>query len=152
MTFSLTSLRKGYFLRRRLKRYRLLMAEIALSMAFDIRLHASSRNSMRTRFVYDDGYHFSRIMLTFFIATSPLRTPAPLRKHMWVTMDQRYVKLSFQFQFALKHFNTSGSVNKILAFTQNICCVGFTMFMTPRNASELKFLHCKGRMIFHTIF
>ena len=48
-----TSLRKGYFLRRRLKRYQLLIAEIAVWMVFDIRLHASSRISMRNRFVYD---------------------------------------------------------------------------------------------------
>ena len=40
---------------------------------------------------------------------------------MWATMDQRYVILSLQFQFTLKLFNTSGSVNEILAFTQNIC-------------------------------
>ena len=32
VTFLLTSLRRGYFLRRRLKRYRLLMAEIAVLM------------------------------------------------------------------------------------------------------------------------
>ena len=53
VTSLLTSFRKGYFLRRRLKRYRLLMAEIAVLMVFDIRLHASSRISMRNRFVYD---------------------------------------------------------------------------------------------------
>ena len=34
VTFLLTSLRKGYCLRRRLKRYRLLMAEIAVFMVF----------------------------------------------------------------------------------------------------------------------
>ena len=48
VTFLLTSLRKCYFLRRLLKRYRLLMAEIALLMfVFYIRLQASSRISMR---------------------------------------------------------------------------------------------------------
>ena len=41
----------------------------------------------------------------------------------YVGDNQRYVYLSFQFQFALKHFNTSGSVNEILAFSQIICCV-----------------------------
>ena len=58
------------------------------------------------------------------IRTSPLRTSAPLRKHMWATIDRRYVPLSFQFQFSLKLFNTSGYVNEIhvLAPTQNICC------------------------------
>ena len=62
------------------------------------------------------GYNFSSIMMTFFTEMSPLRTPAPLRKHMWATMDQRYmyVPLSFQFQFALELFNISGSVNEIL--------------------------------------
>ena len=53
VTFLLISLRKGYFLRRRLKRYRFLMAEIAVLMVFDIRFHDSRRNSMRNRFVYD---------------------------------------------------------------------------------------------------
>ena len=40
---------------KRQERYRLLMAEIALLMVFDIRLNASSRISMRNRFVCD-GY------------------------------------------------------------------------------------------------
>ena len=53
VTFLLTSLRKGYFLRRRLKRYRLLMETIAVLMLFDSRLQASSRISMRNRCVYD---------------------------------------------------------------------------------------------------
>ena len=56
-------------------------------------------------------------MLTVFTETSPVRMSEPLRKHMWETMDQGYVLLSFQFQFAFKLFNTSGSVNEILAFT-----------------------------------
>ena len=43
VTFLLTSLRKGYFLRRRLKRYRVLMAKFALLIVFFIyiRLQAS---------------------------------------------------------------------------------------------------------------
>ena len=53
LTNMLASFRKGYFLRRRLKRYLLLMAEIAVLMVFDIRLHASSRISLRNRFMYD---------------------------------------------------------------------------------------------------
>ena len=53
VTFLLISLRKVYFLRRRLERYRLLMTEIAIFIVFYIRLHASSRISMRNRFVYD---------------------------------------------------------------------------------------------------
>ena len=53
VTFLLSSLRKGHFLRRRLKRYRPLMEKIAVLMVFDIRLHASSRISMRNRHVYD---------------------------------------------------------------------------------------------------
>ena len=61
-----------------------------------------------------DGYNFSSIMLTFFKETSPLRTSAP---HMCATMDHCYVPLSFQFQLALKLFNTSGYVNEILDFT-----------------------------------
>ena len=58
VTFLLTSLRKRYFLRRRLNRYRLLMAEIAVLMVFDIRLHASSLISARNRFVYDGRVSF----------------------------------------------------------------------------------------------
>ena len=46
------------FLRRRLKRYRLLMEEIAVLMVFDIWLQASSRISMRNRFVYDRWVYF----------------------------------------------------------------------------------------------
>ena len=53
VTFLLTSFRKGYFLCRRLKRHRLLMAEIAVLMVFDIRLQTSRRIAMRNRFVFD---------------------------------------------------------------------------------------------------
>ena len=48
------------------------------------------------------GYNFCSIVLTFFTETSPLRTSAPLGKHMWATMDQHCVQLSFQFQFEMK--------------------------------------------------
>ena len=122
MTFLLSFLHKGCFSRRQLKRYRLLMEEISVFMFFDIRLQALSRISMRNRFVYDGWVYFSSIMLTFFTETSPSRSSAPLRKYMWATMDQRYVPLSFKVQFALKLFNTPGSVNEILAFTQTIGC------------------------------
>ena len=37
-----------------------------------------------------DGYVYSSIMPTFFTGTSALRTSAPLRKHMWVTVDTMY--------------------------------------------------------------
>ena len=56
--FLLTSLRNGYFLRRRLKCYRLLMEEITVLTVFDIRLQASSRISMRNRFLYDGWVYF----------------------------------------------------------------------------------------------
>ena len=69
------------------------------------------------------GYNFSSIVLTFFTETLPLRTSAPLGKHMWATMDQHCVQLSFQFQFALKLFNTSRYVNEKPAFTHDIGCV-----------------------------
>ena len=69
------------------------------------------------------GYNFSSIMLTFFTKPSPIRTSASFRNHIWATVDQRCVQLAFQFQFSLKLFNTSESVNEILAFTINICCV-----------------------------
>ena len=84
-----------------------------------IRLQASSRISMRKLSVYDGWIRFS-ILLTLFSE----RMSAPLRKHMLATMDQPYVKLPCQFQFVLlKFFNISGSFNKILALTLNICCV-----------------------------
>ena len=51
VSFLLTSLRKDYFLRRRLQRYRFLMAEIAVLLVLDIRLPAFGRISMRNRFV-----------------------------------------------------------------------------------------------------
>ena len=60
VTFLLTSLRNGYFLRRGPQRYRLLMAEIAVLIVFYIRLHASSRISMRNRLVY----HIGRVVRT----------------------------------------------------------------------------------------
>ena len=66
-----------------------------------------------------DGYNFSSIMLTFYTEPWPLRISAPLQKHTWATIDQCYVSLSFQFQFALKLFNMSGSINEILAFYPN---------------------------------
>ena len=53
VTFLLSSFRKGCFLRRRLKRCRLSMAEMSVLMAFDILLQTSSRSSMRNIFVYD---------------------------------------------------------------------------------------------------
>ena len=43
VSFFLTSLRKDYFLRRRLQRYRFSMAEIAVLLLLDIRLPASSQ-------------------------------------------------------------------------------------------------------------
>ena len=87
VTFLLTSLRKGYFLCRWLKRYRLLMADIAVLMfffffflVFFIRWHASSQISMQNRFVYCGWVSdFRRIMLAFVTATSPLRTSVPLQ-------------------------------------------------------------------------
>ena len=56
--FLLTSLRKDYFLRRRIQRYRFLMAEIPVLLVLDIRLPASSRISMRNQFVYDGWIKF----------------------------------------------------------------------------------------------
>ena len=149
--FLLTSLRKGYFLCRRCKRYPLLIEEIAILMVFDIRLQASSRNSNAESIcVWWMGILCSSIMLTFFTETSPLRTSVPLWKHMWATVDQHYAPLSFQFQLALKLFSTSGSVNEILAFTETFVALTFT---THRNASEWNVLHCKERMeISNTIF
>ena len=82
-------------------------------------------------------------MPPFFAEKSPLRTSAPLRKHMWATMDQHCVQLSLQFQFALKLFSTFGSVKEILILPKTCFALTFT---TPRKASELKFLHCKERM------
>ena len=63
---------------------------------FYIRLQAISRISMRNRSVYDGLVGFSILLMLFSEGTS-----APLRKHMWATMDQPYVKLSCQFQFVL---------------------------------------------------
>ena len=54
VTVVLTSLRKGYFLRRRLKRYRFLMMEIAVLKVFDTRLEASSQILFLNGFVYDE--------------------------------------------------------------------------------------------------
>ena len=56
VTFLLTSLQKGFFLRPRLQRYRPFMAGIAVLMAGGggyICLEVSSRIIMRNRFVYD---------------------------------------------------------------------------------------------------
>ena len=78
LTYLLTSLRKGCFSRRRLRRYRLLMAEIAVSMVFEIRLQASSRISIRNRLCMMDGYKCRSIKLAFFTEMSPLRTSVSL--------------------------------------------------------------------------
>ena len=98
VTFLLTSLRKVYFLRRRLRRYRFLMTVIAVLMF--LFLYSVARVLAEFQCKIDlcmmDRYNSSSIMLTIFTKTSPLRTSAPLRKHMWATMDQRYVPLSFQ--------------------------------------------------------
>ena len=53
VSFLLTSLRKDYFSRQRLRRYRFLMVEFAALLVLNIRLPASSRISMRNRFVCD---------------------------------------------------------------------------------------------------
>ena len=58
VTCLLTSLRKGYHLRRRLKRYRRLMAAMAVLMLFYIRLQVSSQISMWNRFLYDGWVQF----------------------------------------------------------------------------------------------
>ena len=124
LTFVTKPLRKCYFLRRRLKRYRLFLWRKLLFwwfLIFHCKLLAEFQCGIDVFAM--DCYNSSSIILTFFTETSPLRALAPLPKRVWATMDQGYVKLSFQFQFALKLSNTSGSVNKILAFAKNICCV-----------------------------
>ena len=105
VTVLLTHLRKGYFLRRRPNSYRLLMAEIAVLMMFFFVCFFIFGCTLLAEFQCGldlcmmDGYNLSRIMLMFFTTTSPLRTAQPLRKHMWVTMDQR-----FQISICFKAF------------------------------------------------
>ena len=53
VSFLLTSLRKGYFLRQRIRRYRFLKAGTAALLVLNILLPASTRISMRNRFLYD---------------------------------------------------------------------------------------------------
>ena len=53
VSFLLTSLRKGYFLRQRIGRYRFLKAGTAVLLVLNILLPASTRISMRNRFLYD---------------------------------------------------------------------------------------------------
>ena len=62
-------------------------------------------------------------MLTVFTETSPVRTSEPLRKHMWETMDQGYVLLSFQFQFAFKLSIHPDLSTKYWLLPPNNCCV-----------------------------
>ena len=122
------------------------MEKIVVLMLCYIRFHRSTRISMRNPRMMD-GYIFSSIMPTFFTGTSPLRMSVPLRKHMWATVDRCYVPLSFQFQFALKLFSSSGSVNETLAFTKKFVAL---TYMTPRNASEMIFFIANNVSIFHT--
>ena len=53
VSFLLTSLRKGYFLRQRIRRYRFLKAGTVVLLVLNILLPASIRISMRNRFFYD---------------------------------------------------------------------------------------------------
>ena len=78
VTFLLTSLRKGCFLRRRLKRYRLLIEKFAVLMLFDIRLQASSPMSMRNRCAYDGWVYFEQYADVHYRNVTIART---LRKH-----------------------------------------------------------------------
>ena len=138
VTFLLTSLRKGYFLRRRLKRYRLLMEKIAVLMVFDIRL----------QMMY--GYMFSSIMLTFFTEMSPLRTPVPLQMNMWATMVNAMHHCHSNFNLLYSFSIHPDLSTKYWLLPKTFVALAFTM---PRNASELKFLHCKESMdISHNIF
>ena len=53
VSFLLTSLRKGYFLRQRIRRYRFLKAGTAVLLVLNILLLVSTRISIRNRFLYD---------------------------------------------------------------------------------------------------
>ena len=53
VSFLLTSLRKGYFSRQWIRRYRFLKAGTAVLLVLNILLPASTRISMRNRFLYD---------------------------------------------------------------------------------------------------
>ena len=53
VSFLFTSLRKGYFLRQRIRRYRFLKAGTAVLLDLNILLPASTRISMRNRFLYN---------------------------------------------------------------------------------------------------
>ena len=100
------------------------MEKIAVFMLIDIRLQASSRISMRNRCVYDAWVYFSQYYADVLYRNVTIENVSTTPKEsIWAIMGRRYAPLSFQFQFALKLFNTSGSVNEILAFTQIICCV-----------------------------
>ena len=56
VSFLLTSLRKSYFLRQRIRRYRFLKAGTAVLLVLNILLPASTRISMRNRFCMMDGW------------------------------------------------------------------------------------------------
>ena len=125
----LASLTKGYFSRWRRKRYLLLMAEIAVLMLcvcffFYIRLHASSRNSMRNRFYI---WWWGIILAALCWRSLSQRHHWERRRHFESICGWEWINAMFNchsnFNLLFKHFNTSGSVNEILAFTQNICCV-----------------------------
>ena len=125
------------------------MAEIAILMVFDTRLKASVEIQCGIDLSMMGGYNLSSIILVLFTATSPLRTSATLRKHMWATMDQRYLQSSFQFQFALI-FNIFWSVNEILAFYPN----HFLRWSSRRLDTPLSWKSCiaKNVWIFHIIY
>ena len=65
VSFLLTSLRKGYLLRQRIRRYRFLKAGTAVLLVLSILLPASTRISMQNRFLYDGWMDNISIMLTF---------------------------------------------------------------------------------------
>ena len=56
VSFLLTSLRKGYFLRQRIRRYRFLKAGTVVLLVLNILLPASTRISMRIDFCMMDGW------------------------------------------------------------------------------------------------
>ena len=76
VTFFLTSIQKGYFLRWLLRCYRCLMAESAVLVVFDIRLQASSRISIRNRLYEqnDTAFKLHKWKLSF---------PLPLTWFVW---------------------------------------------------------------------
>ena len=135
VTFLLTSCRKGC-LTSTSQTLPTLMEKIAVFMLLIFGCKILAKYQCGIDVCMMDGYIFSSIMPTFFTWERQHHTESICGRQWINTIYCCHSNLNLLF-------NTSGSVNEILAFIQNNCCVNV-------HATEMKFFTAKNVWIFHT--